>query len=124
MTENDTYRSLSFWHETAPGSLDPRPPLGSDKQVDVAIVGAGYTVLWTAYYLSELQPGIRIALVEAEIAGFGAPEVTVVVVIERLIPAPQVHQVVAKFREDRRQQPGFECFKPQALFAALARFLR
>jgi len=66
------YRNLSFWHESAPGSLDPRPPLASDEQVDVAIVGAGFSGLWTAYYLSELQPGIRIALVEAEIAGFGA----------------------------------------------------
>ena len=35
-------------------------------------MGAGYTGLWTAYYLHTLQPGIRVALVEAEIAGFGA----------------------------------------------------
>jgi glycine/D-amino acid oxidase-like deaminating enzyme len=40
--------------------------------VDVAIVGAGYTGLWTAYYLAILEPGIRVAIVEAEIAGFGA----------------------------------------------------
>jgi glycine/D-amino acid oxidase-like deaminating enzyme len=40
--------------------------------VDVAIVGAGYTGLWTAYYLKALEPGIRVAVVEAEIAGFGA----------------------------------------------------
>ena len=70
--QDSDYRNLSFWHESVPGSLDPRPPLGSDEQVDVAIVGAGYSGLWTAYYLTELQPGIRIALVEAEIAGFGA----------------------------------------------------
>ena len=66
------YRSLSFWHETHPGPLEPRPPLVSDEQVDVAIVGAGYTGLWTAYYLKQLEPGIRVAIVEAEIAGFGA----------------------------------------------------
>src|SRR5262245_57992216 len=41
----DAYRSLSFWHATLPGSLEPRPPLGRDEQVDVAIVGAGYTGL-------------------------------------------------------------------------------
>jgi glycine/D-amino acid oxidase-like deaminating enzyme len=40
--------------------------------VDVAIVGAGYTGLWTAYYLKSLEPGLRVAIVEAEIAGFGA----------------------------------------------------
>ena len=45
-----------------PGALD----------VDVAIVGAGYTGLWTAYYLLGLDPTLRVALVEKEIAGFGA----------------------------------------------------
>jgi glycine/D-amino acid oxidase-like deaminating enzyme len=40
--------------------------------VDVAIVGAGYTGLWTAYYLSRADPGLRLAVVEAEVAGFGA----------------------------------------------------
>jgi glycine/D-amino acid oxidase-like deaminating enzyme len=66
------YRSLSLWHDTVPGSLEPRPSLASDEQVDVAIVGAGYTGLWTAYYLKVLEPGIRVAIVEADIAGFGA----------------------------------------------------
>ena len=68
----DEYRTLSFWHATTPGSLEPRPALERDEQVDVAIVGAGYTGLWTAYYLKMLSPGIRVAIVEAEIAGFGA----------------------------------------------------
>ena len=66
------YRSQSFWHATVPDPLEPRPKLGSDDQVDVAIVGAGYTGLWTAYYLKSLEPGLRVAIVEAEIAGFGA----------------------------------------------------
>jgi len=66
------YRSLSFWHDSVPGSLEPRAPLAGDVDVDVAIVGAGYTGLWTAYYLKSLQPDVRIAVVEAEIAGFGA----------------------------------------------------
>ncbi|HYU05410.1 MAG TPA: FAD-binding oxidoreductase [Jatrophihabitantaceae bacterium] len=39
---------------------------------DVAIVGAGYTGLWTAYYLLGADPSLRVALVEQEIAGFGA----------------------------------------------------
>jgi glycine/D-amino acid oxidase-like deaminating enzyme len=66
------YRGLSFWHETVPGSLTPRPALRGSAVVDVAIVGAGYTGLWTAYYLLEAQPSLRIALVDKEIAGFGA----------------------------------------------------
>jgi glycine/D-amino acid oxidase-like deaminating enzyme len=46
------------------------PP--SRRLVDVAIVGAGYTGLWTAYYLSRADPSLRLAVVEAELAGFGA----------------------------------------------------
>ena len=38
----------------------------------MAIVGAGYTGLWTAYYLAEADPTLRIAVLEAEVAGFGA----------------------------------------------------
>jgi glycine/D-amino acid oxidase-like deaminating enzyme len=49
-----------------------RPPLDTDLDVDVAIVGAGYTGLWTAYYLAGLDRSLRIAVLEKEIAGFGA----------------------------------------------------
>ncbi|MDQ1739774.1 MAG: hypothetical protein QOE53_1426, partial [Pseudonocardiales bacterium] len=35
-------------------------------------MGAGYTGLWTAYYLKLADPALRIAIVEAETAGFGA----------------------------------------------------
>jgi glycine/D-amino acid oxidase-like deaminating enzyme len=62
----------SLWHDTAGDSFTPRPPLPGDIDVDVAIVGAGYTGLWTAYYLNALDPSLRIAIVEREIAGFGA----------------------------------------------------
>jgi glycine/D-amino acid oxidase-like deaminating enzyme len=40
--------------------------------VDIAIVGAGYTGLWTAYYLKKADPALRIAILEADFAGFGA----------------------------------------------------
>ena len=40
--------------------------------MDVAIVGAGYTGLWTAYYLKKAAPSLRIAVIEREFAGFGA----------------------------------------------------
>ena len=38
----------------------------------MAIVGAGFTGLWTAYWLARTDPGLRIAVLEAEVAGFGA----------------------------------------------------
>ncbi len=63
----------SLWHSSLDSSeLTPRPPLGGDLDVDVAIVGAGYTGLWTAYYLAERDPSLRIAVLEAATVGFGA----------------------------------------------------
>jgi glycine/D-amino acid oxidase-like deaminating enzyme len=50
----------------------PRPSLGSHLAVDVAIVGAGFTGLWTAYYLKQREPSCRIAIIEKDVAGFGA----------------------------------------------------
>jgi glycine/D-amino acid oxidase-like deaminating enzyme len=65
-----------LWHETAGDGFTPRPSLATathaNRAVDVAIVGAGYTGLWTAYYLRLADPAMRIAIVEAEVAGFGA----------------------------------------------------
>nr|WP_269329660.1 FAD-binding oxidoreductase [Kineosporia babensis] len=40
--------------------------------VDVCIVGGGLTGLWTAYYLLKARPMLRVAVLEAQIAGFGA----------------------------------------------------
>jgi glycine/D-amino acid oxidase-like deaminating enzyme len=50
----------------------PRPPLPGSLSVDVAIVGGGYTGLWTAYYLISADPSLRVAVLEKEYAGFGA----------------------------------------------------
>jgi glycine/D-amino acid oxidase-like deaminating enzyme len=72
MGSPSSYRALSLWHETCGDDLVPRPPLPADIEVDVAVVGAGFTGLWTAYYLAQLDPSLRIAVLEADIAGFGA----------------------------------------------------
>jgi glycine/D-amino acid oxidase-like deaminating enzyme len=67
------YRSRSLWLDRLEGDpLRPRPALPGPREVDVAIVGAGYTGLWTAYYLRKADPGIRVAVLEREVAGFGA----------------------------------------------------
>ena len=66
------YRTLSFWHDSFPGSLERRPALPGDRDADVCIVGAGYTGLWTAYYLAAADPSLRIVVLESETAGFGA----------------------------------------------------
>ena len=65
------YRAQSLWLSQIP-SLSPRPALKHDHSVDVAILGAGYTGLWSAYYLKSKRPDLRVAVFESEIAGFGA----------------------------------------------------
>ncbi|MGH8354198.1 MAG: NAD(P)/FAD-dependent oxidoreductase, partial [Pseudomonas sp.] len=67
-----TWRNLSLWMEQLDETLAPRPTLSGALEVDVAIVGAGYTGLWTAYYLKRHSPALKIAILEAETAGFGA----------------------------------------------------
>lgn len=62
---------VSFWWQQV-GLPKPRPALPGSIEVDVAVVGAGYTGLWTAYYLKKAQPDLRIAVLEARFAGFGA----------------------------------------------------
>ena len=68
----ETYRDLSFWHDTVPDDLTPRDPLPGDLAVDVAIIGGGLTGLWTAYYLLKADPTLDIVVLEKHIAGFGA----------------------------------------------------
>lgn len=71
-TSTNRYRALSLWHETADDDWVPRPSLPGSTDVDVAIVGAGFTGLWTAYYLSVASPSLRVVVLEGEVAGFGA----------------------------------------------------
>ncbi len=67
-----SYGGLSYWHATAGEPLLARPVLSGDTQVDVCVIGAGYTGLWAAYYLADAEPSLRILVLDAEIAGFGA----------------------------------------------------
>ncbi|MCG2623252.1 FAD-binding oxidoreductase [Arthrobacter sp. I2-34] len=62
---------ISFWFADGPV---PAPGLGldGDTTADVAIVGAGYTGLWTAYYLKQARPELDVVVLESRFAGFGA----------------------------------------------------
>ncbi len=66
------YGSYSFWLENSGDDLTPRAPLDGSVTVDIAILGAGFTGLWTAYHLLLRDPSLNIVILEAEIAGFGA----------------------------------------------------
>ncbi|MCW2885271.1 MAG: hypothetical protein QOE54_4571 [Streptosporangiaceae bacterium] len=62
---------VSHWFD-AIGLLEPGARLPGSRDADVCIVGAGYTGLWTAYYLKRERPDLRIVMLEKEFAGFGA----------------------------------------------------
>jgi glycine/D-amino acid oxidase-like deaminating enzyme len=66
------YRHLSLWWDSLAGPIAVRPSLPGDIEVDVAVVGAGLTGLWTAYYLTEAEPTLRIAVIDRDVVGFGA----------------------------------------------------
>jgi len=61
--------STPLWQEGAVREL--RPSLNADVEADVAVVGGGYTGLWTAYYLKTLAPNLSIVVIESEQIGFG-----------------------------------------------------
>jgi glycine/D-amino acid oxidase-like deaminating enzyme len=63
---------LSLWHDTAGDDWVPRERLPGDLRADVAVVGAGFTGLWTAYYLLRSDPTLKVVVLEKETAGFGA----------------------------------------------------
>jgi glycine/D-amino acid oxidase-like deaminating enzyme len=63
---------LGYWWRSIGGPPPPRAPLSGPTEADVAIVGAGYTGLWTALYLKRAEPSLRVVVLEREIAGFGA----------------------------------------------------
>ena len=63
----------SWWLQEAlradPGEVCPA--LAGETTADVCVVGGGFAGLWTAYELGERDPGLGIALVEADIVGAG-----------------------------------------------------
>ena len=62
----------SYWLREALGSAEPpATPLVGSADCDVAIVGGGYTGMWTAYALTQRAPGTRIVLLEQDICGGG-----------------------------------------------------
>ena len=60
----------SLWLD--PLNLPQRAALNGDLDVDVAIVGGGFTGLWTAYYLKQLDPSRSVVVIERDHVGFGA----------------------------------------------------
>ena len=55
----------------AEGDPDPLPPLRHPIDADVAIIGGGYTGLWTAWHLADRDPSTRSVVLEADVCGGG-----------------------------------------------------
>lgn len=61
-----------LWHDSVSGHAVNRGCLDRDSQFDIAIIGGGFSGLWTAYYLKMFAPDSRIAVFEKHQIGFGA----------------------------------------------------
>jgi len=71
---SDPDRATSYWLRDAATPAVSEPPLahGERLDVDVAIVGGGFTGLWTALALTDTDPTLRVVILEAESVAFGA----------------------------------------------------
>ncbi len=66
----ERFEAKSYWMTTR--DYEPGEPLRGDLEVDVAIVGGGFTGLSSAYFLKKDEPGLKVAILEGEVVGFGA----------------------------------------------------
>ena len=71
MGHNSTPQN-SLWRDTLEGPQKDRPALTTDTSVDIAIIGAGFTGLWSAFHLINQNPGLSIAVFERDCVGYGA----------------------------------------------------
>jgi len=71
-----------FW--LAGRRRDPEPPLEGRQEADIAIIGGGFTGLWTANFIKAIDPARRVVVIEREIAAYGASGRNAGVVVEWL----------------------------------------
>ncbi len=71
-SQPNTIGEVSFWYADIGQPQTRRPALTADTTADVAIIGAGFTGLWTAYYLKKAQPDLNVLVIDKHFAGFGA----------------------------------------------------
>ncbi len=64
------FKEKSYWMTTR--DYLPGEPLQENIDVDVAVVGGGFTGLSSAYHIKKAEPNLRVALLESQVIGFGA----------------------------------------------------
>ena len=70
-----TARTTALWLDRLKPPIQHRRNLAQHSHAadaDVAIIGGGFSGLWTAYYLIRNDPSLRITVIEREFCGFGA----------------------------------------------------
>ncbi len=65
-------RHRSLWLREALGDAPDAAPLSESITADVCIIGGGFTGLWTAYWITRLQPGTDVVVLERDVCGGGA----------------------------------------------------
>jgi len=68
--ERQDFRDKSYWLTTR--EYTPNGSLEGDIDVDVAVIGGGFTGLTSSYFLKKAQSGLRVAVLEGHVIGFGA----------------------------------------------------
>ena len=66
----EDFREKSYWLTTR--DYTPNPPLQGSLEVDVAVVGGGFTGLCAAYFIKKAAPALKVALLESQVIGYGA----------------------------------------------------
>ncbi|HEX8690099.1 MAG TPA: FAD-dependent oxidoreductase [Solirubrobacterales bacterium] len=64
------HTARGYWLEEAGGS-EPAPGLAGEQSADLVVIGGGYTGMWAAWHIKALEPGARVALLEADVCGRG-----------------------------------------------------
>jgi|TARA_B100001094_G_scaffold108670_1_gene104573 glycine/D-amino acid oxidase-like deaminating enzyme len=72
MSSLQNAREAPLWMDSFDCESPKRKPIEGPVSVDVAIIGGGYSGLWTAYYLLKNDPSLRVIVIEKEYCGYGA----------------------------------------------------
>ena len=59
------HTAYGYWLEEA-GTSTPAAPLEGERDADVVVIGGGFTGLWAAWHLKQLEPEARVVLLEAD----------------------------------------------------------